>query len=84
MHVNMSLTPTTTLTDSLHLHEQGKLTTLHLIITLIEAPDPSTSKPGLIAWTLDNDELGSVPKWLIRMERMHIVPENYSPEGGKW
>lgn len=83
MHVNMSMTPTTTLTDSLHLHEKGKLTTLHLIVTLIEAPDSSTDKPGRIAWTLDYDEMQSVPRWLIRMERMHVVSENYSPEEGK-
>lgn len=75
MHVNMSLSTTTTLADSLYLHEQGKATTLHLIVTLFKAPDPSTSKPGRIAWTIDYDETRSVPKWLIRLERMHVVSD---------
>lgn len=83
MHVNMSLTSATTLADSLILHEQGKLTTLHLIVTLLEAPDSSTGKAGRIAWTIDYDEMQFVPRWLIRLERMHVVSERGIPEEGR-
>lgn len=75
MHVNMSLSSTTTLADSLSLQEQGKTTPLHLIVTLFEAPDPLSGKAGRIAWTIDYDEMRSVPRWLIRLERMHVVSE---------
>ncbi|PCH02344.1 Hypothetical protein PENO1_035230 [Penicillium occitanis (nom. inval.)] len=84
IHVNMSLTSTTTLAESLSLYEQGKLTALHLIVTLFEAPDPLTQKAGRIAWTIDHDEMRSVPRWLIKLERMHVVSETEtSSEGGR-
>ncbi|EEA20165.1 hypothetical protein TMatcc_000140 [Talaromyces marneffei ATCC 18224] len=85
MHVNMSMTSTTTVADSLSLHEQGKLTSLHLIVTLFEAPDPLTHKAGRIAWTIDHDEMRIVPKWLLKLERMHVVSEKEGTEeeGGK-
>lgn len=83
MHVNMSLTSATTLAESLSLHKQGKLTVLHLIVTLFEAPDPLVNKEGRIAWTIDHDEMGSVPRWLIKLERMHVISEKENSEEGK-
>ncbi|KUL84636.1 hypothetical protein ZTR_06704 [Talaromyces verruculosus] len=80
IHVNMSITSTTTLAESLSLYEQGKLTALNLIVTLFEAPDPLTQKAGRIAWTIDHDEMRSVPRWLIKLERMHVVSETETSE----